>query len=761
MKKILFVLVAAALFVGQAAASPVSVDQAYRIGLKYVQANASKQVSNLSLAYTQVTETGMDALYVFNFEEGFIIVAADDVAQPILAFGEEGPFDANNIADGLAYYLRHYARQIAYAVENHLEPEAEVKEQWARVEKEGFAYVAERGQRDVTPLLSTTWNQDYPYNYYCPTGQGGPGGRAYAGCVATAMSMVMKYWNWPAQGTGSHSYTPSGYPEQSVDFGATTYDWDHMTNSISSSSPMVNIQAIATLMYHCGVAVDMMYGAGSSGAYSQDVPSAIAQYFSYTDQAVRLDRDLYSRFDWEEMLIRNLEEGFPLYYSGADAGGGHAFACDGYRASDRKFHFNWGWSGYGNNSYYAIDALNVMGSQLNDNQAAIFDFIPDYVYNGLIPAVENLSIESENANSKKGIVTWTNPVVSMDGTALENIDQVVLLRNGEQIFSQNNVVPGEAMSFEDNVNDFDSYSYRLYFVSNGQKGRFADASFQYGPTCTWKIIGQTSNFQGWNGGKVQVLNSFGTIIDEVVMTSSSPISQQLRMPQGAVSFRWVAPATPVNSMTINIKNSSNSSVYTFNGNSNQIPATLYSGDNDCGGCQPPTALVGQYQWHDEEFGTMLTWSYDEDPQSFKVYRSTDGRTYEAIATVDKAEREYFDAVEAGSYYYKVTAFRSYCESTPAWTEEGEDCVFIEVTSVGEISEKSQVYPNPANQSLCVTGDGLRQVVIYNMTGQMVFSKACDEDGIVINTSSFAPGVYAVTIKSDSKGTVVKRFSVAH
>ena len=112
MKKSLSIMLMLALFVGQLIASPVDVNTARQLGLKYVQGNATKQVAELNLAYTQTTESGANALYVFNFDGGYIIVAADDVAQPILAYGEEGNFDADNIADGLAYYLRFYARQI-------------------------------------------------------------------------------------------------------------------------------------------------------------------------------------------------------------------------------------------------------------------------------------------------------------------------------------------------------------------------------------------------------------------------------------------------------------------------------------------------------------------------------------------------------------------------------------------------------------------------------------------------------------------------
>ncbi len=758
MKKTLFLMMTLALFVSQLVASPVDVEQARRIGTKYVQSHSAKQVATLDLAYTQLTESGTNALYVFNFDGGFIIVAADDVALPILAYGEEGNFDANQISEGLAYYLRYYARQVSYAVENNLQPEAEVAAQWESIARTGYEGNSTRGTRgDIAPLISTNWNQDNPYNYYCPSGQGGPGGHAYAGCVATAMSMVMKKWNWPDHGKGSHSYTPQGYAMQTVDFENTTYQWNNMPNSVGSN----NYQAVATLMYHCGVAVDMQYGPNASGAYSQDVPGAIADYFRYTGHATRQDRDLFSKYEWEEMLIESLQEGFPLYYSGSDTDGGHAFVCCGYRENDRKFYFNWGWSGF-NNNYFAIDALNTYSGSFNSYQAAIFDFIPDYIYNALLPAPDELQVSSENANSKTGIVSWVNPTTSLDGSTVENIEQVFVFRNDQQIFSQANVTPGETMRIEDVVPNFDCYTYRVYFITNGTKGRSGEVKHQYGPTCTWKVIGQTSNFQGWNGGKIQVKNSFGTVMQEITLTSATPISQPIAMPEGNVTFSWVTPNTAVNNLTINIKNSANTSVYSFTGNSNQIPATLYTGNNDCAGCEPPTGLAAEYQWTSEGFGTLLSWSYDADPQSFKVYRSENGIDYEVVATVDKTLREYFDITDdAGSYYYKVTAFRSYCESTPAWAGDDYDYVHVEVTSVSENGDDALVvYPNPANTLMSIEAEGLQQVTIHNVMGQVVMRQQCSEDGVVINTSSLASGLYTISVKTQ-QGIMTKRFSVLH
>lgn len=756
MKKTLSIMLMLALFVGQLIASPVDVNTARQLSLKYAQGNATKKVANLDLAYTQTTESGANALYVFNFEGGYLIMAADDVAQPILAFGEEGCFDANNIPDGLAYYLRHYARQIEYAVNNSMTADPEISEQWEQIRRYGVIRSERTTRGDVAPLISTNWNQDSPFNAYCPTGQGGPGGRAYAGCVATAMSMVMKRWNWPDHGQGSHSYTPSGYATQTVDFENAYYQWNNMPNIVNNS----NYQAIALLMYHCGVAVDMQYGPQGSGAHSQDVPDAIFNYFRYTKSANRLDRDLYTRNEWEEILISNLLEGFPMYYSGAEGNSGHAFVCCGYRESDRKFYFNWGWSGF-NNNYFAIDALNTYSGNFNNHQGVIIDMIPDYVYDGLIPAVTDLEVVAENAHSNMGVVSWTNPTTSLDGTTLENIEQVVLLRNDQEIFSQANVTPGEVMTFEDNVSEYDCYTYRIYFMSNGAKGRAAEFRYQYGPTCTWKVVGQTTNFQGWNGGKIQVKNRFGSVLQEVTMTGSTPISQQIAMPEGDVTFNWVAPNTAVTNMTINIKDSSNSSVYTFTGNSNQVPATLYTGNNDCAGCQPPTNLTGEYQWTNEGFGTLLTWEYEGEPQSFKVYRSEDGVNYQVVATVDKTLREYLDIVDAGDYYYQVTAFRSYCESTPAWVDDETDYIHVEVTSVSENGEAGlNVYPNPANALMSVEAEGLEQVTICNVMGQVVKTQRCNEDGVVINTADIASGIYTITVKTN-QGTMTKRFSVIH
>jgi hypothetical protein len=183
------------------------------------------------------------------------------------------------------------------------------------------------------------------------------------------MAQVMYYWRYPLQGIGSHSYYYPPYGNLSANFGATTYDWEKMQNAIDNASP----DAIALLQYHCGVAVDMMYAPDGSGAYSYDVPYAIEHYFGYSSESYYTWKDDHSNSAWINLLKANIDDSWPIYYSGHSTAGGHAFVCDGYQ--DDSFHFNFGWSG-SSNGYYTL--LSVNG--FNQDQGAVLDIHPGTNY---------------------------------------------------------------------------------------------------------------------------------------------------------------------------------------------------------------------------------------------------------------------------------------------------------------------------------------------------------------------------------------------
>lgn len=329
-------------------------------------------LSDVKLSEVLVKETGsIQYYYVFTFEPaGFVIVSAEDVLPPVLGYAIDGTYRHDDQPDSYRNFMQTYCDAIDFIRLNNIEQDSDIKALWEQYSTPAPASLKGSPAKDaVAPLLTCKWDQGYPYNYYCPEDAGGPGGRVYAGCVATAMSQVMYYWRYPVQGTGSHSYYCYPYGTQTANYGATTYQWESMTNSI----PYYHPEAIAELQYHCGVGVEMMYGPDGSGAYSHDVPPVLEDYFGYSSDCYFTQKEDHSNQEWISLLKDNLDNAWPMYYSGYSNSGGHAFVCDGYQ--DDYFHFNFGWSG-SSDGYYSL--LNVGG--FSSGQGAVMYTYPESNY---------------------------------------------------------------------------------------------------------------------------------------------------------------------------------------------------------------------------------------------------------------------------------------------------------------------------------------------------------------------------------------------
>ena len=758
MKKLILFASAVVFFVGQMFANPVDVNTAQNLGVKYLKNNvlSAKNITNAEHVYTLSGDNGTPYLYIFNHENGYVVVAADDRAYPILGYSEGGVFDVNNIPDGLRYYLGHYGSQIQYAIDNELVAEEEIAEQWELLRKEGVT-MRTRMEKAVNPLLATSWNQDWPYNYYAPSCVNyWTNNHCYAGCVAAAMSQVMKYWNWPETGVGEHSYTHETYGTLSANFGETTYNWSIMPNSCYYDNDAT--RAVALLMYHCGISVDMNYAADGSGAQTGDVPDALIDYFRYGSCANIKSRDDYTKTAWEDMLIESFDRGLPVVYAGYDPSrGGHAFNCDGYN-NQRYFHFNWGWGG-DSNDYFQIDALNTGNGNYSTNQRAVFEIMPDYIY-AAMPEIQTLQVTVANSLTKTALVSFTVPSVSASGAPLESVDKIEIKRNGAIIQTFNNLQSGEEISFEDTVENYGCYEYSIVGENNNKIGKTYTQSVIFGPNCTWQIICTTTNFQGWSGNRLQIFNS-GVLYKEYTMDNSSPLSEKFPMVEGNVELKWYASATEVPTMTIKLKNSAGQQVYSFSGSSTQLSGSLFTGNNDCEGCTPPTELAGQYAYMNELDGTLLTWNCSYTPSKFKIYRSADGVEYSEIAKIDGTLHEYFDGVnEVGHYYYKVTAFSTACESTPGLTPDNDEYVDVEVLTVAENSIDARIYPNPANEKLVIYANDINEVAVYNSIGQRVYHFNGATDVLNISTDALEPGVYMVEVKTIN-GKATNRIVVMH
>lgn len=288
------------------------------------------------------TRNAKTLYYVFDNSNGngFTIVSADDAAAPILGYSDTGKFDAENIPANMKAFLADYETEIAWAIENGISTYSTTITPMA-------------AKSEIKPLVTTLWDQGSPYNALCPEDSYG---RSYTGCVATAIAQIMNYHEWPVKGTGSTSYIPTNIKEtQTANFGATTYDWANMADTYTGNETEAQKNAVATLMYHCGVASYMEYSSSASGAGTTDAMMALINNFGYDKSIHYYFRDNYHIGDWENMIYENLANVGPVYYDGENDEGGHAFVCDGYK--DGYFHINWGWSGV-SNGYFRLSALN-------------------------------------------------------------------------------------------------------------------------------------------------------------------------------------------------------------------------------------------------------------------------------------------------------------------------------------------------------------------------------------------------------------------
>lgn len=352
---------------------------------------APRTAATMKLAHKCMKKNGTEpAYYVFNQgnDAGFIIVSGDDRTEDVLVYAEQGSFNPEKVNPNFRFWLNRLQEEVSAANDDNA------------VDK-----VTPRKAVNVTaigPLLKNdkgqeiTWDQEDPYWNQCPMNLWRTSTHCLTGCVATAMAQIMYKWRYPEKGTGSHSYTwdcCKTMDEEtweclnprsqtlSQDFSTVTFDWDNMLPSYyGKSATTAQKNAVATLMYCCGIAAEMQYGdatVGGSGAFTDMMGDGITKYFGYkADKFITtytIDEYGESAFEpaeygvttakIEQYFNADLEAGRPIIMGGEDTDGGHEFVCDG-RNTNGYFHINWGWEGDGN-CYCKLSALKPSGYSYN------------------------------------------------------------------------------------------------------------------------------------------------------------------------------------------------------------------------------------------------------------------------------------------------------------------------------------------------------------------------------------------------------------
>lgn len=455
------------------------------IGRSKSSAVFSTRPSSYKLVGMAEGKTGPTS-YIFNCpENGYVILSADDNVCPILGYAEKGNIDAMDIPCGLTAWLDTYSRQID-----------EVRE--AGMSNPQAVESRADDRQPLAPALTTQWGQSTPYNKMCPiVGEK----QCVTGCVATAMAQVLNYYQYPLHGRGSYSYQWDKWEndeivheELSMDFSNTIFDWTNMLDRYDENYTDKESDAVAQLMYACGVAVKMGYGPGESGAVSGFVPYSLWQFFDYDAKAQYIQRDCWKEEGkkWDDFIYEQLlEHGAILYNGVTSANEGHAFVCDGY-SGDGYFHFNWGWNGM-SDGWFRLDALNpehqgTGGSStalaFNYNQSIVAFLDREDKGGEFLPSIsgrdENFNVTNSNVSlgGKFTVTGWLVNESQLD----YDIDFGCLLTDSEY-GTEGEVIP--VFSFE-----LKSCEAKSIFKKGQFPSDIADGFYCMRPVITWAGLGR-------------------------------------------------------------------------------------------------------------------------------------------------------------------------------------------------------------------------------------------------------------------------------
>ena len=330
--------------------------------------------------------------YVFNAEnnQGFVIVAGNDLVEPIMGYADEGSFDYENIPPALQFMLDLYAEEIENIDEE--------------LTTEGISSprkVVSIPRTSIKPFNPRRWFQTSPYYNMCPIDDGT---RCSTGCLATAIAIAMGCFNWPEKTTAIPAYTTSTKGIYMKELEAWEIDWDNILDRYDYQFTSEQSDAVAKFMLYVAQGIKADFSKEAVNAFISSAIYALINYFDYDSNLYHVyssDYDTVS--DFADAVYAEISQGRPVVLDGfslftpTSNNAGHAFVCDGYDQDD-LFHIDWGWRGYCN-GYFRLTMLNPYRTTRNRNYSrnlgALFGFQPNGWKDntGLTYAKEDMSLQ--------------------------------------------------------------------------------------------------------------------------------------------------------------------------------------------------------------------------------------------------------------------------------------------------------------------------------------------------------------------------------
>ena len=336
---IIFVLFALGL-----SAQPISEQEALRKAQRFLQGKNIVSPAKAHSLSRDMNGTPYKHLYLFNVEDngGFVIVAGDSRAREILGYSDQGHLDYSRMPENMKWWLSQYDEAIASIPADA--PPAETR--------------VDASKTDVMPMMSFSWHQSYPYNYYCPQG-------CLAGCGPLAMAQLMAFHKYPNNLPALEAYTDKNGNQLDA-LQANYIDYDNMSSTDA-----------AILVRYCGQGIQASYSPQYTSSDATTIPSALVRKFGFDEGACSAYRTAYNCQEWDDLLYKELSEGRPFILAGQvgdDQHNGHIFICHGY--SQGYYAVNWGWGGE-LNGWYAMDAMATANGDFSSDQMAVIGIRPN------------------------------------------------------------------------------------------------------------------------------------------------------------------------------------------------------------------------------------------------------------------------------------------------------------------------------------------------------------------------------------------------
>ncbi|MBR4828450.1 MAG: C10 family peptidase [Muribaculaceae bacterium] len=415
MKKLLLLMTLAVVAMAMSAA-PVDQRMAQKKAQNYLVKSLFTNMApgtlnpSLKLAEASRVKGAGPVYYIFTTSNSYAVVAGDDRAEEILAYGDYC-LDIKNIPPGLQDMLNQYRDAVEFLQKN---PGLKVDPVVSPANTPSLKATS------VGPLLTCNWDQLEPYWDQCVIN----GTQCYTGCPATSAAMVFYYWKYPTDPTPvipaydcylSTSYWGGSYVNVAA-LPSITFDWDNMLADYTGNYSTAQANAVATLMRYIGQAEHMDYGnsnAGGSGVDADSV-SLIAGAFTlmgYDPESVRVvkktsaysgGQTLYTDAEWAEIIQTEMLAERPIVFCAVDGSGngGHAFNVDGYNSSTNKYHINFGWSGDGND-WCSLNAFGYSYYNFDTYQQAVIGIQPPLQGPGIqvSPSMLNMQAYAEKSST--------------------------------------------------------------------------------------------------------------------------------------------------------------------------------------------------------------------------------------------------------------------------------------------------------------------------------------------------------------------------